>query len=203
MKRLIEKHGSFCRVAKIRNGVWSIAPASCSLSTVACLRRLPPIGTSNRLVRGFLGEWQLSGLVSAQTGRPLTVLSGVNNSGTGIGQDRANIVGNAVLDAVLEPGFLAHVEAMSLRFKQELARIKDEFPAVVEEVRASGLLTGIKVKPPYAEVVHACAAQKLLNVGAGDNVVRLLPPLNVTEAEIGEATKRLAAALRTFSNPAA
>ena len=119
------------------------------------------------------------------------------------GNPLAMAVGNAVLDAILEPGFLAHVEAMSLRFKQELARIKDEFPAVVEEVRASGLLTGIKVKPPYGEVVNACAAQKLLTVGAGDNVVRLLPPLNVTEAEIGEATKRLAAALRSFSNPAA
>jgi acetylornithine/N-succinyldiaminopimelate aminotransferase len=118
------------------------------------------------------------------------------------GNPLAMAVGNAVLDAVLEPGFLAHVEAISLRFKQELARIKDEFPAVVEEVRASGLLTGIKVKPPYGEVVNACTAQKLLTVGAGDNVVRLLPPLNVTEAEIGEATKRLAAALRAFSNPA-
>jgi acetylornithine/N-succinyldiaminopimelate aminotransferase len=118
------------------------------------------------------------------------------------GNPLAMAVGNAVLDAVLEPGFLAQVEAISLRFKQELARIKDEFPAVVEEVRASGLLTGIKVKPPYGEVVNACTAQKLLTVGAGDNVVRLLPPLNVTEAEIGEATKRLAAALRAFSNPA-
>src|SRR5262249_11376199 len=111
--------------------------------------------------------------------------------------------GNAVLDAILEPGFLAHVEAMSLRFKQELAAIKDEFPAVVEEVRASGLLTGIKVKPPYGEVVNACTAQRLLTVGAGDNVVRLLPPLNVTEAEVSEATKRLAAALRSLSNRAA
>jgi acetylornithine/N-succinyldiaminopimelate aminotransferase len=119
------------------------------------------------------------------------------------GNPLAMAVGNAVLDAILEPGFLAHVEAISLRFKQELARIKDEFPGVVEEVRASGLLTGIKVKPPYGEVVNACMAQMLLTVGAGDNVVRLLPPLNVTEAEIGEATKRLAAALRAFSKPTA
>ncbi|MBS1787743.1 MAG: TonB-dependent receptor [Acidobacteria bacterium] len=57
--------------------------------------QLPKLGNSMALVRGLLGEWQLSGLVSAQTGRPITVLSGVNNSGTGIGQDRANIVGPA------------------------------------------------------------------------------------------------------------
>jgi acetylornithine/N-succinyldiaminopimelate aminotransferase len=107
-----------------------------------------------------------------------------------------------VLDAILEPGFLDHVQAIALRFKQELARIKDEFPNLVEEVRGSGLLTGIKVKPPYGDVVNACTAEKLLTVGAGDNVVRLLPPLNVTEAEIMESTRRLAAALRRLAKPA-
>ena len=71
-----------------------------------------------------------------------------------------------------------------LRLKQELARLKDENPDVIEEVRGSGLLVGIKVKPPMGEVVGACMAEKLLTVGAGENVVRLLPPLNVTEAEI-------------------
>ncbi|HEU0160434.1 MAG TPA: aspartate aminotransferase family protein [Hyphomicrobiaceae bacterium] len=119
------------------------------------------------------------------------------------GNPLAMAVGNAVLDAVLEPGFLQHVETVSLRFKQELARVKDEFPEVVEDVRGSGLLTGIKVKPPYGDVVNACTAEKLLTVGAGDNVVRLLPPLNVTEAEITEATRRLAAALRRLAKPAA
>jgi acetylornithine/N-succinyldiaminopimelate aminotransferase len=118
------------------------------------------------------------------------------------GNPLAMAVGNAVLDAVLEPGFLDHVQAVALRFKQELARIKDEFPDLIEEVRGSGLLTGIKVKPPYGDVVSACTAEKLLTVGAGDNVVRLLPPLNVTEAEIMESTRRLAAALRRLAKPA-
>ena len=92
-----------------------------------------------------------------------------------------------MLDAVLAPGFLAQVRDTGLRLKQELARVKDENPDVVEEVRASGLLAGIKVKPPMGEVVAACMAEKLLTVGAGENVVRLLPPLNVTEAELSEA----------------
>jgi len=118
------------------------------------------------------------------------------------GNPLAMAVGNAVLDGVLEPGFLDHVQAVALRFKQELARIKDEFPNLIEEVRGSGLLTGIKVKPPYGDVVNACTAEKLLTVGAGDNVVRLLPPLNVTEAEIMESTRRLAAALRRLAKPA-
>jgi acetylornithine/N-succinyldiaminopimelate aminotransferase len=118
------------------------------------------------------------------------------------GNPLAMAVGNAVLDGVLEPGFLDHVQAVALRFKQELARIKDEFPNLIEEVRGSGLLIGIKVKPPYGDVVNACTAEKLLTVGAGDNVVRLLPPLNVTEAEIMESTRRLAAALRRLAKPA-
>jgi hypothetical protein len=57
--------------------------------------QLPTLSSSSGLVRNTLGGWQISGLVSAQTGRPITILSGVNNSGTGIGQDRANIVGPA------------------------------------------------------------------------------------------------------------
>jgi acetylornithine/N-succinyldiaminopimelate aminotransferase len=103
---------------------------------------------------------------------------------------------------VLEPGFLEHVQAMSLRFKQQLAGLKDEYPHVIEEVRGSGLLTGIKVKLPYGDVVNACADEKLLAVGAGDNVVRLLPPLNITEQELTEAARRLGQALARLPKPA-
>jgi acetylornithine/N-succinyldiaminopimelate aminotransferase len=129
------------------------------------------------------------------------MVAGTHGSTFG-GNPLAMAVGNTVLDAILEPGFLDHVQTVALRFKQELARIKDEFPNLVEEVRGSGLLTGIKVKPPYGDVVNACSAEKLLTVGAGDNVVRLLPPLNVTEAEIMEGTRRLGAALRRLAKPA-
>ena len=130
------------------------------------------------------------------------MIAGTHGSTYG-GNPLAMAVGNAVLDAVLEPGFLARVSASGLRLKQELARIKDEHTDVVEEVRASGLLAGIKVKPPMGEVVGACLGEKLLTVGAGENVVRLLPPLNVTDAEIAEAAQRLSAALKRVAKPAA
>jgi acetylornithine/N-succinyldiaminopimelate aminotransferase len=130
------------------------------------------------------------------------MVAGTHGSTYG-GNPLAMAVGNAVLDAILEPGFLDRVQAMALRFKQELARLKDENPAVVEEVRGSGLLIGLKVKPPVAEVVAACMAEGLLTVGAGENVVRLLPPLNVSEAEIGEAVTRLSRALKRVAKPAA
>jgi acetylornithine/N-succinyldiaminopimelate aminotransferase len=118
------------------------------------------------------------------------------------GNPLATAVGFAVLEAVLEKGFLDHVQDMALRFKQQLARLKDEYPHVIEEVRGSGLLTGIKVKPPQGDVINACAEERLLTVGAGDNVVRLLPPLNVSEAELTEATRRLGQALARLPKPA-
>src|SRR5947207_6681123 len=129
------------------------------------------------------------------------MVAGTHGSTYG-GNPLAMAVGNAVLDAVLEPGFLDQVREAGLRLKQELARVKDENPDVVEEVRASGLLAGIKVKPPMGEVVGACLAEKLLTVGAGENVVRLLPPLNVTQAEISEAVQRLSLALKRVAKPA-
>ena len=130
------------------------------------------------------------------------MIAGTHGSTYG-GNPLAMAVGNAVLDAVLEAGFLARVGAAGLRLKQELARIKDEHADVVEEVRASGLLAGIRVKPPMGEVVGACLGEKLLTVGAGENVVRLLPPLNVTDAEVADAAQRLSAALKRVAKPAA
>jgi len=115
------------------------------------------------------------------------------------GNPLAMAVGNAVLDVVLEPGFLEGVQKSANRFKQELARIKDEFPDVVEEIRGLGLLAGIRVKPPVADVVKACTAEKLLAVSAGDNVLRLLPPLNITESEMMDGLARLSRALRRVS----
>jgi acetylornithine/N-succinyldiaminopimelate aminotransferase len=129
------------------------------------------------------------------------MVAGTHGSTFG-GNPLAMAVGNAVLDTVLEPAFLDQVRDTALRFKQALARVKDENPDVVEEVRGSGLLVGIKVKPPMGDVVAACMAEKLLTVGAGENVVRLLPPLNVTEAEISESVQRLSRALKRVSKPA-
>jgi acetylornithine/N-succinyldiaminopimelate aminotransferase len=112
------------------------------------------------------------------------------------GNPLAAAVGCAVLDAVLEPGFLDHVRAVTLRFKQMLAALKDEFPHVIDEVRGSGLLIGLKLKPPAGDVGNACFAERLLTVGAADNVLRLLPPLNVKEEELTEAVHRLSKAFR-------
>jgi acetylornithine/N-succinyldiaminopimelate aminotransferase len=107
------------------------------------------------------------------------------------GNPLAMAVGNAVLDVMLKPGFLDHVRKMALLLKQRLAEIKDRYGSVVSEVRGEGLLVGLKAVVPAAQLVDALRAEKMITVGAGDNVVRLLPPLIIDEAEIGEAVERI------------
>src|SRR5207237_7748328 len=106
---------------------------------------------------------------------------------------------NAVLDVMLKPGFFEHVQKMSLLLKQKLASVIDRYPNVLAEVRGEGLLIGVKAVTPSADLVTALRAQKLLTVGAGENVVRFLPPLIVNEAEIEESVARLERACATLS----
>ncbi|PLX37534.1 MAG: acetylornithine transaminase [Hyphomicrobiales bacterium] len=110
------------------------------------------------------------------------------------GNPLAMAVGNAVLDVVLEDGFLDHVRAIAGKLKQRLASVVDTHPDVFEGLRGEGLLLGIKCKAANTDVIAAAREEKLLLIGAGDNVARVLPPLTVTESEIEEAVRRLDAA---------
>jgi acetylornithine/N-succinyldiaminopimelate aminotransferase len=110
------------------------------------------------------------------------------------GNPLAMAVGNAVLDVVLAPGFLDHVAQMGLLFQQRLAELKDRHPAVVAEIRGAGLMLGIKTHVPNTAFAAAARDAKMLVIPAGDNVVRLLPPLVITQADVGEAMQRLDAA---------
>jgi acetylornithine/N-succinyldiaminopimelate aminotransferase len=111
------------------------------------------------------------------------------------GNPLAMAVGNAVLDVVLAPGFLEHIREVGLRLKQQLASLVDRHPAVLAELRGDALMLGLRCHVPPADVVAACREEKLLAVPAGDNVVRLLPPLVITEDEALEAVRRIEAAL--------
>jgi len=110
------------------------------------------------------------------------------------GNPLAMAVGNAVLDVVLAPGFLDEVARTGLLLKQRLAAVVDGHPRVFELVRGEGLMLGLKCRVPPADVIAAMRAEGLIAVGAGDNVVRLLPPLIVREAEIDAAMPMLEAA---------
>ncbi|MDO6965470.1 aspartate aminotransferase family protein [Rhizobium alvei] len=114
------------------------------------------------------------------------MVAGTHGSTYG-GNPLAMACGNAVLDVVLSEGFLQHVNDIALVLRQGLASLKDRYPDVIEDIRGEGLMIGIKMKVPAADFIQALRAERMLSVMAGDNVVRLLPPLTTTaeEARLG------------------
>jgi acetylornithine/N-succinyldiaminopimelate aminotransferase len=115
------------------------------------------------------------------------------------GNPLAVAAANAVLDVMLKPGFFENVQKMSLLLKQKLASVVDRYPSVLSEVRGEGLLIGVKAVIPSGDLVAALRDQKLLTVGAGDNVVRFLAPLIVSESEIDQSIQSLERACATLS----
>jgi acetylornithine/N-succinyldiaminopimelate aminotransferase len=150
------------------------------------------------VAKGIGGGFPLGALLATQEAAK-GMTAGTHGSTYG-GNPLATAVGSAVLEAVLEPGFLEAVRQKTLRLKQALAAVHDRHPDLIEEVRGQGLLMGLKVKVPMGEVIKAAAAERLLVAGAGDNVVRLLPPLNIADEEIAEAADRLSRALDRLAN---
>ena len=127
-------------------------------------------------------------LATAEAAKGMT--PGTHGSTFG-GNPLAMAAANAMLDVVTKPGFLDHVRKIALLFKQRLAEMKDRHPAVIAELRGEGLLLGLKCNVPNGELIDALRDEKVLAVAAGDNVARLVPPLIVSESEVGEAMARL------------
>lgn len=100
-------------------------------------------------------------------------------------------VGLALIDEVAEPEFLGHVSRAAGHFRQGLEGLVASHPKVFDHVRGSGLMLGIKCKATNGDIVQAGYAEHVLTVPAGDNVVRFLPPLNITIDEIDEGLARL------------
>ncbi len=119
------------------------------------------------------------------------VMVGGTHGTTFGGNPLAMAVGNAVLDVILTDGFLDHVCQMGNQLKQNFAEIIDTYPTLYEEIRGEGLMWGLKCRVPNADVLAALRDEKLLGVLGGDNVVRLLPPLIVTEDDIRQAKEKI------------
>jgi acetylornithine/N-succinyldiaminopimelate aminotransferase len=103
------------------------------------------------------------------------------------GNPLAMSVGNAVLDIILEKGFLEHVQDVGNYFEEELKKLQVKYPNIILEVRGKGLLRGIKLKEDNAKFLDHLFKNKMLGVKAAENVIRLLPPLIVTKKEIDKA----------------
>jgi acetylornithine/N-succinyldiaminopimelate aminotransferase len=123
-------------------------------------------------------------LTTKEAGKGMT--PGTHGSTFG-GNPLAMAAGNAVLDVMLAEGFLDRVKRIGLLFRQRLAEIKDRYPSIIAEVRGEGLLLGLRCITPNGQLVDALRDEHLLAVAAGDNVVRLVPPLIVSEDEVSAA----------------
>jgi acetylornithine/N-succinyldiaminopimelate aminotransferase len=107
------------------------------------------------------------------------------------GNPLAMVVANAAVDLVAAPAFLAHVVRIGNYLQQQLQMVRDRNGAVIEEVRGQGLMLGLKCKVVNSTLVDALRERGVLAVGAGDNVVRILPPLIINEEDVREAVNIL------------
>lgn len=144
------------------------------------------------IAKGIGGGFPLGACVATEAAAAgMTV--GAHGSTYG-GNPLACAVGCAVLDVITSDSFLDGVSRTAGRFRQGLEGLVASHPEVFEGVRGAGLMLGLKCKVTNTDFVAAGYAEHVLTVPGGENVVRLLPPLNLTEAEVDEGLRRLDAA---------
>jgi len=105
------------------------------------------------------------------------------------GNPLAMSVGNAVLDVIFKKGFLSNVKKVSRYFNRELNKIKKDYPKLIKEVRGTGLLIGLQLFKEQTKFIKKLEDNKLLTIRAAENVIRILPPLNVKKSEVDLALK--------------
>ncbi|NGQ91860.1 aspartate aminotransferase family protein [Rhodobacter sp. HX-7-19] len=141
------------------------------------------------VAKGIGGGFPL-GAVLATEGAAVGMTAGSHGSTYG-GNPLGCAVGAKVVEIVAEDGFLDAVGAKGARFRQGLEGLVASHPEVFEGVRGQGLMLGLKCKATNTDVVKAAYAEHLLTVPAADNVIRLLPALNIADEDIAEALARL------------
>lgn len=182
LRELCDKHGLLLALDEVQTGIGR-------LGELFGYQKIGVTPDVMGLAKGLGGGFPIGAvLATAEAAKGMT--PGTHGSTFG-GNPLACAAGNAVLDVVLKPGFIDHVKHAELLFRQWLAALKDRYPSVIAEVRGEGLLIGLKAVVPNGELSDAARKEKLLTVGAGDNVVRLVPPLIVSDAEITDAVERL------------
>nr|MDJ0823645.1 aminotransferase class III-fold pyridoxal phosphate-dependent enzyme [Paracoccaceae bacterium] len=146
---------------------------------------------------GIGGGYPLGALLATEeAARGMT--AGTHGSTYG-GNPLACAVGCAVMDHVADPAFLTEVNRKAGTLRQSLEGLVAAHPDIFEAVRGTGFMLGLKCKVPNTDVVTAGYAAELITVPAADNVIRLLPPLTLTDAEIAEAMTRLDQAATAIS----
>ena len=118
------------------------------------------------------------------------------------GNPLAMAVANAVLDVMLEDGFLPEVERVARLLRDKLNELAARYPQVLAGVRGSGLMMGLVCVVPNTEVIAKLRDEGLLTVGAAENVIRLLPPLIIGESHVDEAVEAIERACATWAKAA-
>lgn len=141
------------------------------------------------VAKGIGGGFPLGGVLAKEK-YAKALVPGTHGTTYG-GNPLACAAGNAVLDIITAPGFLDSVVAKGKRLRAGTEQIAHDFPTLFENARGLGLLQGIKCVVPVGEVQAACTAEGLMAITAGENTLRLAPPLVVTEGEIDQALDML------------
>ena len=149
------------------------------------------------VAKGIGGGFPL-GAVLATENAASGMTAGTHGSTYG-GNPLGCAVGNAVMETVADDAFLAEVNRKAALLRQGLEALVATHPSVFETVRGAGLMIGLKCAVPNMDVVNAAYAAELIVIPGGDNVVRLLPALNLTDADIAEALTRLEATATALS----
>ena len=153
------------------------------------------------VAKGIGGGFPLGAVLATEAAASGMVV-GTHGSTYG-GNPLACAVGIAVMDAMTEPGFLERVNRVAGRLRQGLEGLVASHPDVFAGVRGQGLMLGLECRVPNTDVVRAGYDAHVLTVPAGDNVLRLLPALTLSEFEAEEAVRRIDAAARALSETAA
>ena len=141
------------------------------------------------IAKGIGGGFPLGAvLMNKKVAAGMTV--GTHGSTFG-GNPLAMSVGNAVLDQIFKKGFLSNVKKLSKYFHTELNTLKKEFPKIIKEVRGVGFLIGLQLFSDQSKFIQKLMDEKLLTIRAAENVIRILPPLNVKKQEIDLAIKTI------------
>jgi acetylornithine/N-succinyldiaminopimelate aminotransferase len=150
------------------------------------------------LAKGLGGGFPVGACLATERAA-IGITAGTHGSTFG-GNPLAMAVANAVLDVLLEDGFLARVRTKGDALMTRVAKVTEQWPQVIESVRGVGMMIGMKCVVPAGDMVTACRDAELLTVPAGDNVCRLLPPLIIDDTHVAEAAEKVEAACKALSS---
>ncbi len=148
------------------------------------------------VAKGLGGGFPI-GAILASANTAQAMIAGTHGSTFG-GNPLAMAIGIQIMDIIGNEDFLQKVNERAGKLRQGLSRLLDEYPDILSELHGTGLMLGLKTKIVNTDFIHALRAQNLLTVGAGNNHVRLLPPLNISRDDINNALEKIEAACNTI-----